>query len=119
MGAASKSGEGLKHQGWKQVTRVSWSSTRPLGPLEVADQLGESTCMVQQQGPFVPSSIRNQDINKYKKCRFLKAVIHYEYLLYAEHGSEMVAIRLDVWDTVQKMSKAKCYWLPFCGQMLR
>lgn len=23
MGAASKSGEGLKHQGWKQMTRVS------------------------------------------------------------------------------------------------
>lgn len=37
MGAASKSGEGLKHQGWKQMTRVSWSSTRPLGPLEVED----------------------------------------------------------------------------------
>lgn len=40
-------------------------------------------------------------------------MIHYEYLLYAEHGSEMVAIRLDVWDTIQKMSKAKCYWFPF------
>lgn len=39
MGAASKSGEGLKHQGWKQMTRVSWSWATGSGGLAQREHL--------------------------------------------------------------------------------